>query len=181
MSKYSPGKAPGFMVYVEEWTTFIENYTDEEVGKVFKATLDFFHNGTLQDLDDRGMKLMLRQTTNAVSRDMEAYEEKCLRNAYNRYRGTVKNTDETPLEYDAWKDAMTTVEDGQPTSRTVTNNSIKSKISSNIRNNFSTNYQPQVQPEGGMGGTEKSPEMVFEEHRADKLRALEEYGKNEGR
>ncbi len=36
-------KQPGFMIYAEEWSTYAEDFSDEELGRMLRALLSYFN------------------------------------------------------------------------------------------------------------------------------------------
>lgn len=113
----------GFMIYAEDWISYTEEYTSEEIGQMLKALLAYFLYGEHTEFTDRGMRQFYRQVVKAVDLDRTRYNEKCESNAYNRYRGLCKEKGATPLNRDDWKKEIysknsesTTVDDRQPSS-----------------------------------------------------------------
>ena len=113
-------KQPGFMIYAEEWSTYAEDFSDEELGRMLRALL---------------MRQFFRQAAKSIDLDAERYALKCRQNAYNRYKGACRQQNKTPLDFEQW---LTNVDDRQgpspisiPTS--ITNiNSQYSKTNSQV-------------------------------------------------
>ena len=106
---------PGFMLYVDDWLTYIEDYDTTEIGEMLKALLAYFLTGETAEFTDRGMRQFFRQAAKAIEFDRKRYDDKCLQNAYNRYRGTCKRNDTQPMSFEEWS---TTVDDRQQMSTT---------------------------------------------------------------
>ena len=110
---------PGFMIYADDWLNYAEEYSAEEIGEMLKALLAYFTTGENAAFTDRGMRQFYRQTKKSIDFDRIRYDNKCLQNAYNRYRGTCKKKGIEPLVYEDW---LSTVNDGQQPSTKPTNN-----------------------------------------------------------
>ena len=46
-------KQPGFMIYAEEWSTYAEDFSDEELGRMIRALLSYFNTGACASFSDR--------------------------------------------------------------------------------------------------------------------------------
>ena len=106
---------PGFMIYADDWSNYLSDYNPEEVGEMLKALLGYFLTGEATEFADRGMRQFFRQAAKGIDFDRKRYDDKCLQNAYNRYRGTCKRKNVNPLDFEEW---LTTVNDRQQASTT---------------------------------------------------------------
>jgi hypothetical protein len=103
-------KQPGFMIYAEEWSTYAEDFSDEELGRMLRALLSYFSTQEQTDFADRGMRQFFRQAAKSIDLDAERYALKCRQNAYNRYKGSCRQQNKTPLDFEQW---LTSVDDRQ--------------------------------------------------------------------
>lgn len=126
----------GFMIYTEDWAGFTEDFTDEEIGAIFKALLIYFSSGEYTEFEDRGMKLFYKNAIRVIELDRGRYEEKCARNAYNVYRRWCKEKNETPLDYEEW---YTTVYDRIRPNTKHTNTNPNPNPNPNPNTNANTN------------------------------------------
>ncbi len=122
----------GFVLYVNDWIDWTADYSDEETGIMLKALLKFFTTGEITTFDDRGMRQFFRQGIKAIELDRKSYDDKCLHNAHNRYKGECKKNGIEPLEFEEW---LTTVDNRQGASPKTTNNNINFNSNSNFNNN----------------------------------------------
>ena len=116
----------GFILYADDWAQWTEDYTNEETGALLKALINYFFTGEIAEFDDRGMKQFFRQAIKSIDRDRERYEEKCLRNMHNRYKGTCKKNGSEPLDFEEWlttvdrrQESLTVVDESAPTTTTA--------------------------------------------------------------
>ena len=133
----------GFMIYSDDWAGFIEDFTDEEMGAIFKALLIYFSSGEYTEFEDRGMKLFYKNAIRSIELDRGRYEEKCSRNAYNIYRRWCKERNEAPLEYEEW---YTTVYDRTRPNTKHTNTNTNTNTNSNPNTNTNANANANPNP-----------------------------------
>ena len=168
--------APGFMMYIDDWMSFAEDYTNEEIGAMVRAVLEYFKFGVFTDFDDRGMRQFYRQEMKSVDLDKARYEKKCLDNGYNAYKAHCKGT---PLSKDEWIEQRM-VTDGNEPEPTVTNTNSNANANSNsqqsIINNqlsdYNLNTDTRGSVRGGGGGYEPMTQAEFEKARQAKLATL---------
>ena len=174
-------KQPGFMIYAEEWSTYAEDFSDEELGRMLRALLSYFNTQEQTDFADRGMRQFFRQAAKSIDLDAERYALKCRQNAYNRYKGACRQQNKTPLDFEQW---LTNVDDRQgpspisiPTS--ITNiNSQYSKTNSQPSTSTPT-YNPRAESgaDFGAGGYRPLSEDEFEKKRERAIAALSAIGR----
>ncbi len=184
-------KQPGFMIYADDWTSYTEEYTAEEVGQIVKALLSYFLNGEHTEFTDRGMRQFYRQAVKGIDLDKIRYEDKCLKNAHNRYKQESKKREEKPLDFDDWYTAIylrnkdlqsTTVNDGQRPSTNVTNTNNQQPTTNTNNQKPTVNYQSSILKEqferesrGETCNEGLSPEE-FDRRRAEWISVLGGYG-----
>lgn len=117
---------PGIMFYFE-LRPALSMLSDEEAGKLFKAAMEYGEFGVVPELD--GMAAMAWTFVRPkIDRDNEAYNERCIQNAFNRYVGECKKNGTTALSREAWEakifaprqQRLTSVNDGSSPSPTTT-------------------------------------------------------------
>ena len=92
---------PGIMVYFD-LRPQLEEYSEEEVGKLFLAMLDFGANGSVPSFDDRGMRIIWREVQRKIERDNESYQKRVMDGAYGAYKRDEEKRGRKPLSKDAW-------------------------------------------------------------------------------
>lgn len=75
-----------FLVYKDN-SPLVENCTDEQAGKLFKALFAFACYGEELDTDDRMLKGFYTVFRNAIVRDDAKYQERCRKNQENGSKG----------------------------------------------------------------------------------------------
>ena len=145
----------GFMLYANDWLDWTSDYTDEETGKMLKALLIFFTTGETTEFDDRGMKQFFRQATKAIELDRKRYDDKCLKNAYNRYKGICQKNGKTPLEFEDWERANN---EEQPSSTIV--NHRQEQPPKTTSNNTNSNNSFSINPNDNNGNRSAEGEQV---------------------
>lgn len=100
-------RRPGTMIYFDLLND-LEDYTDEEVGKIFRATLNYGLNGEIPVFTDRGMKALWRNIQKAVDVDAHKYGEKVIQRKYAAYCKKAKASGEEPMLYDDWLNEQAT-------------------------------------------------------------------------
>ena len=95
-------KQPGFMIYAEDWACYTEDYSDEELGRMLRALLGYFDAQEQPTFDDRGMRQFFKMASKSIDLDRKRYQDKCLQNAYTRYRGICKQQHEEAMSFEDW-------------------------------------------------------------------------------
>lgn len=140
----------GFMLYVDDWINWTADYSDEETGIMLKALLNFFTTGEVKEFADRGMRQFFRQAIKAIELDRKRYDDKCLHNAHNRYKGECKKKGIEALDFEEW---LTTVDNRQGTLPITTNTNTNNQESIiNINNQLSV---PNISTKGSAEGNPK--------------------------
>ena len=91
---------PGFMLYFD-LVDALQSLDDVQAGQLFKALMAYAQTGEVRELTGLA-DFAFRFARPRIDRDAEIYQEKCRKNAYNAYVGTLKRRGETPMEYEAW-------------------------------------------------------------------------------
>lgn len=168
---------PGFMIYADDWSNYISDYSTEEIGEMLKALLCYFSTGEVTEFEDRGMRQFYRQAVKSIVLDRIRYEDKCLKNAYNRYRGTFKNKDKQPLDFDDWysdvymknQGTLTNVNRRQGTSTDVTNTNTNNQLPTPIINSQSSEISFERE---SRGETLNDREAAFDRRRTEAIEAI---------
>ena len=92
---------PGVMIYLDIRNN-LSLYSDEEVGQLFRAILDYVETGVLPEFDDRGMLTLWNDVKAKIDRDGEKYESTCKKRSYAAYCKNERGKGNEPLEYEAW-------------------------------------------------------------------------------
>ena len=86
-----------FLVYKDN-SPLVENCTDEQAGKLFKALFAFACYGEELDTDDRMLKGFYTVFRNAIVRDDVKYQERCRKNQENGSEGGRPKKQSEPIE-----------------------------------------------------------------------------------
>jgi len=120
-------KQPGFMIYAEDWACYTEDYSDEELGRMLRALLGYFDTQEQPTFSDRGMRQFFKLASKGIDLDRKRYEDKCMHNAYIRYKGICRQQHEKALSFEEWAEEVEhrcqnspEVTDGHQTSPEVT-------------------------------------------------------------
>lgn len=120
-------KQPGFMIYAEDWSAYTEDYSDEELGRMLRALLGYFDTQEQPTFSDRGMRQFFKLASKGIDLDRKRYEDKCMHNAYIRYKGICRQQHEKALSFEEWAEEVEhrrqnspEVTDGHQTSPEVT-------------------------------------------------------------
>lgn len=147
-------KRPGTMFYFDFFYDF-EDYTDEEVGKLVRAMLNYGLTGKVPEFSDRGMKSVWRKIKSKMDVDAEKYESKVLQRKYAAYCKKVKNEGIDPIPYEDWtiehesgyNESITSRNEpfvSEYESKRVDNESIESVVEKHPTTNYqlpTTNYE----------------------------------------
>ncbi len=95
-------KPGGFMIYAEDWISFAEDFSDTEIGEVLKALILYFVTGEVKEFTDRAIRQFYKQGIRWINADTEKYRDRCLKNAYARYRGVCKENGIDPQPFEDW-------------------------------------------------------------------------------
>lgn len=93
---------PGFMVYLETWLDFCEDFTQMEIGQLLTAALQYASNGDITVFDDRSMKTAFRRIIRDIDIDHKRYETKILKSRYANYCKAYKEDDPRKPTYEQW-------------------------------------------------------------------------------
>ena len=74
---------------------------NEEIGAIFKAIWEYAESGGIPDLPQRLLPYW-KMFRGCIDRNIASYNENCVQNRYNRYKGTCKNTNTVPLDIWEW-------------------------------------------------------------------------------
>lgn len=110
--EYRDNRKSSFMLYYPSTEQLIENFTDEEIGKVFRAVAKYEMYGEVPPDDcftdgsgkeDRALKMVFTSICGELDRNNEKYAERCEqnkrnRNAYKEKADESKNYDERMKE-----------------------------------------------------------------------------------
>ena len=69
-----PEKKKTFLLFLEQKENF-PDYSDEELGQIFRAVYEYADTGKIQEFQDRGMKVLFRSICRQIDLSNEKYEE----------------------------------------------------------------------------------------------------------
>lgn len=107
MSKKKSGDEQlGTVFYYDTWLELADDpdYSDEDIGKLFVATLRFAKFGEKTEFPDRAMRCVYNGACRAVRVNKTKYAERCLKNAYNAYCGIMKQANKDPVSFEVWQE-----------------------------------------------------------------------------
>ena len=87
MSKES--KAPGIIIYLEDFCDMQEQFSDEEIGRILTSvgkycvSTESGGNGYEPEFPDRSMKVVYKHLLKRVEADRKRYEDRCAMNSLN--------------------------------------------------------------------------------------------------
>lgn len=94
---------PGFFVYLNDWELFVDEFTEEEIGKLVIALISYAKDKTTEcKFEDRAMRTIYNTLVKTIDRGDEKYELKCLKNKYAAYIKKCYSAAVTPLLFDDW-------------------------------------------------------------------------------
>ncbi len=80
----------------------LEEYSADEIGRLFVAMLEFGAFGTVPMFDDRGMRIIWREVQGKIERDNGKYQQRILDGAYGAYKRETEKKGQEPLSKDDW-------------------------------------------------------------------------------
>lgn len=93
---------PGIVVYFDV-LDILDELTDEESGQLFRAILKYAATGEIPEFSDRGLRMIWKEQQRKIDRDIEKYEEKCVKSAYSTYCRECKRAEIEPLAFEEWR------------------------------------------------------------------------------
>lgn len=104
-------KPPGIMIYASSLKPILQYMSDAEAGQLLKALFDYYEGKgfCIDDFIDDAPPMVRAAfdiVADSMDRSSESYRASCLRNAYNRYRGVMKqrgHDDDDILSFEDWK------------------------------------------------------------------------------
>ena len=75
-------RAPGFMIYAEQWAVLYEDYNATEIGKLLQAAISYFQTGQDTEFADRGMRAAFRGIRTNIDLDGLRYNRKINQSKY---------------------------------------------------------------------------------------------------
>ena len=94
MSKYRQPNKKSFHLFYDNIEPVIENFTDEEIGKLFRAVSIYEMYGEITEFEDRALQISYNQIIGSLDRNMGKYQETCERNKRNRNSNNNKSSAE---------------------------------------------------------------------------------------
>lgn len=164
---------PGIMIYFD-LEPALSMLSDAEAGQLFRAAMEYGHYGTVPEFD--GLLAMAWSFVQPkIDRDNEAYQKKCMDNAYNRYKGVCKERGTEPLDKETWvkklyQPSSTTVNNGcnpSPTTEGTPNGTSKSSSSGTT-----TTTSGGSKGGGALHPLPENEETNFDRMKAEKLEQL---------
>ena len=95
-------KIPGVMFYVDIISS-LKYFSDEEVGQIFRAALNYRDTGVLPEFDDRAMTALWSSIQEKIDRDGKKYQEKCKSGSYAAYCRYEQADGRKPLSREEWE------------------------------------------------------------------------------
>ena len=92
---------PGIMIYFDVIPQ-LQEYSVEEVGKLFLAALEYGSTGSIPCFTDRGLRVIWRQLQEKLDRDGEKYQKKVIDGAFGLYKRHCNEVGQEPLTKNAW-------------------------------------------------------------------------------
>ena len=179
---------PGFMIYFDIEPA-IEILNDAQLGKLFRAIVEYAHYGVIQDFDDPIIKMAWALTKPNLDRDQKSYEKKIQDNIVKGIKSDFKRNyapkngidpeDEAAMAEYVKQRLSTMVDHCQPQSTTVdqcrrTRTGTELELNSNYNETRTTTLTSTGATAGGVGGDgDKSP--TFEDKRESALKAIREW------
>lgn len=105
---------PGIMLYFDDWVPML-SLDDSSLADLLRAAIQYGANGE-RPVFDGANAILWAMIASRIDRDAKAFNEKCRKARYNRYRGIEKDHGREPLDYEAW---IEPVDECQPTSANV--------------------------------------------------------------
>ena len=103
---------PGIMLYFSEWIPMLK-LDDSTLASVLRAAIMYGYAGEVPSFEGINA-VMWAMIADKLDRDSAAYEERCRKARWSRYKGIEEQHGRKPLRYDEW---ITEVDQRQPTSR----------------------------------------------------------------
>ena len=132
---------PGIMFYFDILNV-LEDFTPEEVGQLFLATMRYGSTGEITEFEDRGMRSVGRQMMQIADRDQVQFDKKILQRRYAGWRSSqlkkgIKEDD--LLSFEQWQA-------NPPQTSTAANNRLRPLTTVDARSS-SSNEINQLQPQ----------------------------------
>lgn len=87
------GTKKSFLFYYD-WENIFEPLDNEKKGELITAIIDFVKSENEPEFSDLALKIAFNVIRNTIKRDVEKYNERCLKNAENIKKRWKKNTNE---------------------------------------------------------------------------------------
>ena len=89
----------GFMLYADWWGALYEDYSNEEIGQLLKAAIDYFRTGELAEFSDRSMKTAFKSIMNNIDLDRQRYEKSILQKKFAAFKSKAQATE---ITFEQW-------------------------------------------------------------------------------
>ena len=86
MTEYRDTTKKSFQLFYDAVESMLENFSDEEVGMLFRAIASYEMYGEIPAFEDRAMQMTFNQFRSALDRNMESFKATCERNKGNASR-----------------------------------------------------------------------------------------------
>lgn len=105
---------PGIMLYFDDWVPML-SLDDSSLADLLRAAIRYGKNGERPVFEGTNA-ILWGMIVSRIDRDAKAFNEKCRKARYSRYRGIEKDRGREPLDYETW---LESVDERQPTSTNV--------------------------------------------------------------
>lgn len=171
---------PGILFYFSIIDDF-KDYSDEEIGRLFMATMQYGLTGEVAEFEDRSMRTIFRNLMRLADRDQENFDNKILQRRYAGYKSALmkKGTNEKNIiSFADWKAMieattvndrtrpLTAVDSRADSCNEINQLSIVSNQSSIINNQFLNNNHSlsksgSTEEKEGSGGKKEPTDIPF--------------------
>lgn len=80
------------LIFYYSWLELFEDLTDDEIGKVVRAAVEYDRDGKQPEFNDRTLKTVFRKLQQDIEDNRIKYEEKCAKNRENVNKRWKKHT-----------------------------------------------------------------------------------------
>ena len=97
MSKYRQPNKKSFQLFYDNIEPVIENFSDEEIGKIIRAVATYEMYGEITEFEDRALQISYNQIKGSLDRNMGKFLERCEQNRKNRNgKGNEPSAEDIP-------------------------------------------------------------------------------------
>ena len=164
---------PGFMIYFDSIRPALDLLSDEQLGKLFRAIVDYTEHGVFTELDPV-CSLAFGMLKPSLDNDRERYADKVYKSRYANYVKDQKRKGEQYTDYEEWLSSSPPLHPSASPCETVSDSDVSIDIDSSFDFAIGTGIDTDIGNRPVPSGSIRSEEETEDQRRERFLGMLED-------